>query len=263
MLEFRFQDFLNEIDHFRIAASDLLDPTDSDSVLLAFKSRLENIRQRHDIADLPAWELSLARPLRTRVSKGEYEAYGRIGRHYVQASISSTWKIQPARPKKPRTPSETFSITGLASARVEFHDCCKDTECRGVSLGSWRMELATTNASDEEGARFPGCFFHASVLGEATNEGAVFPKSLSVPRLPSIMFSPISVAEYVLGELFQDEWTRPERHARPSEKQLASIQRDRLRSLLKWQLNLVEKVQSTTPWLVLKRTPPNPTMFST
>ena len=77
------------------------------------------------------------------------------------------------------------------------------------------MELGTTNrnVSDQTEPKFPGCFFHASILGESKIEGDLFPKSLSVPRFPSIFFTPVGVMEFVLGELFQQEWVRPGRYA--------------------------------------------------
>jgi hypothetical protein len=270
MLDFKFDEFIAEIDLFKSSARDFLDPSDSDAILGRLRSDLNLLRDRHDIPDLPAWEIPTDRPLKTKVSEGKYEPKRRSGGHYVQASISFKWKIRPNPPKKKSKQSEVFTLTGLASVRVEFHDCCRKTKVPLRALGSWRMEIGTPNippAARRQGQvtapEFPGCFFHVSVLGEKDGDEVLFPKSLSVPRFPSIIFTPIAVAEFVIGELFQDECIVPARHARPDARQLASIQRKRFSALLSWQLNEVNRNHSQSPWLVLKKSPPLQSMFTT
>jgi hypothetical protein len=267
MLEFRFEDFLEEIDSFKSSAQKFLDPYEASRVLDQYKAALKALRERHNEKNLPAWEIPRDYPLKTKISKGMYEPGNRRGRHHVQAWISCKWNIRPTVPKKRALP-DTFVIVGLASSRVELFDCCSKTEETLESLGSWRMELGTTDVEESRRRtdtttkpKFPGCFFHLSVLGEKTGAEEVFPKTLSVPRFPSVIFSPIAVTEFVLGELFPDEWAHPARHAQPDSRRLASIQRRRFTSILQWQLDEVKNNHASAPWVVLKRSAPRANLF--
>ena len=99
------------------------------------------------------------------------------------------------------------------------------------SLTTWNMDIAD--------AASPGCMFHSQI-----------PSKVSIPRLPCIAFTPLAVAEFILGELFQEEsgagcsgaacenWT--------------AIQRRRLSSLLAWRREIVKGCEEP-PWTALKR----------
>ena len=106
---------------------------------------------------------------------------------------------------------------------------------------------------------FPGCFFHTQILGDTTS--FPFPKSFTVPRLPSIIFSPMGVVEFVLGELFQQDWSDNKRHAHSEAIGFAKIQLQRFQSLLLWQQKMVTKNERRSPWLSLKKALPEAKLF--
>ncbi len=114
----------------------------------------------------------------------------------------------------------------------------------------WRMEIAD-DAS-------PGCYFHVQVLGE--EDRPPFPKSLSVPRLPGFFVTPPFVLEFVLGELFQDEWKREAVRESDSLKMWRPIQLKRLANFLRWQRDKLRDSQGS-PWVVLKSLQPDANLF--
>ena len=105
----------------------------------------------------------------------------------------------------------------------------------------WRLELGADNA--------PGCYVHAQILGESNC--SPFPKSVPIPRLPSIFITPMSAVEFVLGELFQDVWRRTTAGNSGPEQRWKALQKERLERLLAWyQRELTSPLAS--PWMTLK-----------
>jgi hypothetical protein len=136
----------------------------------------------------------------------------------------------------------------LASTRVRL--LCEPGDGDGhQEIAMWRMEIGDSNS--------PGCHFHVQVLGQTTN--FPFPSSLSVPRLPSLIMTPAAAVEFVLGELFQDEWAKHIGRNGPHLNRWSTIQKSRWVNLLNWKLDLVQK--STNPWTSIKAGKPQPTLF--
>jgi hypothetical protein len=245
-LRFSFKEFADEIAAFAVLASSLLDES-ARAVLSAYADDLRTIRDSKHFA--PAtWEIPTDAPLKTAVSQGTYEPSPKRGSHHVQAHISSTWSITPVKRKGAKSMSvQEFLLTGVASTRVEFHDVNT-----GDMIGLWKMEVGNPGA--------PGCHFHIGIGGDQGWE--VFPSTLSVPRLPGFLFSAMSVCEFVLNELFQDEW--PKVAARPHAKgaeQWNPIQRRRLLALLRWTHETVRKASRSSPWCDLKGEKPDLDLF--
>ena len=116
----------------------------------------------------------------------------------------------------------------------------------------WRVEVGDDNA--------PGCTFHIQVLGECLDPP--FPKSLSVPRFPSILTTFGDVLEFVLGELFQDDWKK---HVNQQSRYVESwrpFQKKRFSRIFNWQENLIKESQGGSPWMSLKQAQPPETLFT-
>ncbi|MCY3667843.1 MAG: hypothetical protein OXH81_19445 [Gemmatimonadetes bacterium] len=104
----------------------------------------------------------------------------------------------------------------------------------------------------------PGCYVHAQILGDS--DDPPFPKSVPIPRLPSIFVSPMSVVEFVLGELFQDEWAKATAGNSSEVLFWRALQQKRLQSLFSWyQSELKNSVSS--PWMTLKEAKPDGELF--
>jgi len=255
-LAFKFDEMLEEIRYFRQSACKDFLAGDADGILAQLDKNLQSIRDSQMTQPQP-WQIARERPVKTRLSKGEYEPEGKCGGHHLYAEFSSIWSILP-EPRSKKVPSpRTFTVTGLCSMRTEFFEAEDVYTSERRSLGSWRMEIGLPDNPTE---KHPGCFFHAQILGDDGRTDPPFPHSLSVPRLPSIAITPTAVMEFVLGELFQKEWGNPALHARPELRSWGGIQKRRLKTLLNWQLEETQKA-SGSPWVSLKAACPKETLF--
>ncbi len=245
-LEFEFAEFFREIRGFKAMAMSFLDPG-AEQALDQLQSSLSNIQSSAPLDRiLPGtrgrpWEIYDWQPILTKPTRS-YERGEREGGPRVFAKITSIWEVLPAAKKSKLDVPRRFKLAGKASVRVEWREEVSD-EPEGRSLGVWRMEIA-------DGAS-PGCFFHTQIMGEASCIEPQFPHAVPVPRLPSIAFTPMCVLEFVLGELFQDEWTGHTRVITPEVEDWRGIQYRRLKNLYDWQIKLIAGSE-TPPWTILK-----------
>ena len=239
-LRFRLSELVAETRALRRMARGFLDPGTT-WALDRFNSHLEALRGAHEAeirVELP--------PLRTRPNEGAHEAGERQGGRSLYAVISGTWDVVPLGPSR-RRPGRELAFTGMASTRAELYDS-RDDDTR---LAMWRLELGDDQA--------PGCHFHAQILGDS--ERPPFPSSIPIPRLPSHFVSPMSAVEYVLGELFQDEWARETARGTSDSIHWRSLQQRRLQCLFSWYRRAVEDSVSS-PWMTLKSAKPGASMFT-
>ena len=184
------------------------------------------------------------RSLQTRPSKGEYEAGDKQGGRNVYAVISGTWRVRIHS----SGPKGQIEFCGNASTKVQLYDLDEPS----TRLAMWRLELGADDA--------PGCYVHAQILGDS--DDSPFPKSVPIPRLPSIFVTPMSAVEFVLGELFQDKWakvTAGNSHGAPWWRK---HQQQRLKSLFRWYQGQLEK-PLLSPWIALKAAKPDGNEFLT
>ena len=245
-LEFLFSDILEEIETVARVAQRFIAPS-SAKVLTTLQSNLKSIRE--SAAGRPRhWSIPESLPLSTVASLGEYECGGK-GQRSIFARMSSVWEIEPLGPRNVGSqPHRKFALVGLASTKVRILEGEPDAPCDELAM--WRMEIGDD--------RSPGCCFHVQVLGESNDPP--FPRSVPVPRFPGLFLTPMSVLEFVLAELFQDEWKQ---HAASETSDMLywrKIQRERLASLLDWNLKQVRD-SSGPAWTVLKWAKPPADLF--
>ena len=187
-------------------------------------------------------------PVRTRPTR-DYEPASRSGGLEVYARITGKWQV---RPVGVRRPNREIAFTGSASAIVELWPArClwREEEDESSRLAMWRIELGALDS--------PGCYFHVQILGDRNDPP--FPKSLPIPRLPGPFVTPMAAVEYVLGELFQDTWSRKASAARHHHHRWRAIQRRRWSDLLQWHKEAVNGASS--PWMNLKAAKPPGDLF--
>lgn len=245
-LLFSFQEMADEVDAFSRLADRFIDPV-TRFVLHRMRSNLQEYRDQRTKGRF-SWEISLDNPLRTVVSRGGYEK-GLQGEHNVFAEITAKWEIERVPAKKGRCMH--FKLVGVASTCVRLIRE-QSTTANAAELAMWKMEIGD--------AMSPGCHFHVHILGEA--ESAPFPSSLSVPRLPGLIMTPTAVAEFVLAELFQEDWPKHIASEPPELTRWAPIQQRRLTSLLSWKLEVL-RAAAGSPWTTLKATKPPMNTFLT
>lgn len=227
-------------------AQQFIDPV-STNVLPQLKTTLENIRSAKSEAVAP-WGITKNYPLKTIESYGEYEP-GDHGEHVVYAELTSKWEIMCPHEEGPKSKSQSrFSLVGTASTKVCLFEF--DGEDDPVELAAWRMEIGDDAA--------PGCHFHVQVLGEEHH--TLFPHSLSVPRFPGIVVTPVAVLEFVLAELFQDAWKQHAARETPEMQLWKPIQQRRISSIIDWQSKCVRD-SIGSPWTSFKIKKPQSVLF--
>jgi hypothetical protein len=245
-LLFKFQEVINELEAFAALTESFLAPQ-SRSVLIALRKSLENYRVEPTSGQL-LWQIPQTLPLLTRSSRG-YEKSPKTGQHEVHAEVSSVWEICRVRDRRhPKRPAEHFELVGIASTRVRL--LCAAPGLADREIAMWRMEIGDSGS--------PGCHFHVQILGQTT--AFPFPSTLPVPRIPSLLTTPASIIEFVLAELFQDEWSKHVARNGSNLQRWSAIQRVRWSNLLTWKLDLIEK--SSSPWTTIKMAKPSPSLFA-
>jgi hypothetical protein len=248
-LEYFFSDFERELTAIGQIAAEYI-RHDSGHVIPRLIEGLKNIASSDDRRSYP-WNIPVSSPLRTKSSRGQYEPDSQGGRS-IFGEVTSTWDIQTIRDRgSPHGPAKKLALVGKASTRIRIIGELADGELEQLAM--WRMEIGGVGA--------PGACFHIQVLGEETLPP--FPKDLPIPRLPTVMFTPMLAFDFLLGELFQDEWTE---HVSSSKDRGAleiwrGIQTRRLKNLLAWQLEGLDNV-AAVPWTWIKKLEPPADLFT-
>lgn len=240
-LEFAFNEFIEEIDAIRAIASEkFLDPQTIHFVLPAIKTHLENIRHA-ETGRVFSWEIPEHMPIRTNISCGGYQPDWN-GEHNVIAEVSSIWDIMPLGDHRARNQiKRRFSLQGKASTKTRILK--KMTNGSYEQLALWRVEIGD--------ARSPGFHFHYHLPSE----------HIDVPRLPAFLATPMVALEYVLGEIFQDEWKKVALKDDYHVQKWRSIQEKRIVRVIEWQKNTLENTIGS-PLVILKALKPDSDLFT-
>lgn len=232
---FSFGEVGREVESFKSLARPFLDRS-ADRILDDLRTQLEGVRSDRNRPNL--WRIPLDQPLRTRPCEGGYQRDYK-GKHNVYAAISATWEIQPHH----ADPDRLFEIIGNASCRVRL---LEDTDGETRELGRFNADIG--------GHDGPGAVFHVQVSDQPGSEA--FPSTLDVPRLPVPPLTPLGVVEYILGELFQEDWLRRVSERSGNQAIWAGLQRKRLVNFMDWQLQILcgrRGERSASPLMDLKR----------
>lgn len=246
-IQFSFSSVESEIQTLEQIISDYIDK-DSTFVLRRLREDLKNLRGAPE-GRVRRWEVPANSPLKTAESGGLYEVGGG-GSHHIWAEIDFAWDIEALGPNNINSlRHRKFAIDGIASTRIRL----KEYDSNGCprELAMWRMEIGDLAA--------PGCYIHIQVLGQ--EQAPPFPKSLPIPRLPAYWASPCAVIEFVIGELFQDDWNKEAARTSPNMDAWRAIQAKRLSKVFGWQQSVVGKTKKGSPWMALKKTYPPSDIF--
>ena len=232
-LQFPYRELMRETEALRRIAADIFV---SDAPLRALARDLERIGERSAEHDCRVELL----PLRTRPTCS-YEPASRSGGQKIYAHVRGVWQVRPVGRKRP---GRRIAITGSASVVAELWpaECLyREEHQKSNRLARWRIE---SGAHDS-----PGCYFHFQILGDHSDPP--FPKNIPIPRLPSPFVTPMAAVEFVLGELFQDDWERRTTGGRNHHDDWRAIQRQRWSSLIEWQKKYLN-MAGPSPWMSLK-----------
>ena len=234
MSELRFsrKELVGEVEALRMIAAPFLDEQTAwrlDHVLLQLRSAPRSTSM--------TWEIPRDTPLMTLPSEGEYEQKGRRGGHHLIGQLSFSWGL--------RLSGDVAELSGNATTKLVLVDQRHDEGDTRRNLGVWRMEIGADDS--------PGACFHAQVVGDEV--GPPFPPSLPVPRLPTLVPTPMAVLEFLLSELFQERWKLAVGVSGRYTIAWRNLQRRRWKAFLSWQQDQVRD-GAPSPWTALKRFPP-------
>ncbi len=184
-------------------------------------------------------EIPRNRPLTTRISEGEFEPVAKSSGRRIYGEVTGKWEVMLQRVGK-RKKLKLIEFCGIASTVVELFD----HESRDLPIATWKVELGDANA--------PGCYFHS-------HAGSLTP-DLPIPRHPSLFPTPMAAIAFALGELFQHKWEQTVAGITPHPNHWRSLQKRRLKALLKWKLHQIE-TGTSSPWIALKSAKPSPNLF--
>lgn len=232
-LDFQFAELHRELINIAVLAKELLTP-DSRQRLSGWIQDLESFRTSNSTGP---WDWQTSESIQTNPAQ-EYEPHGRRCTFEVHGEMSAIWTI-----KKDRKSAKHFRLMGKASTslRIVGSKHGESLKC----LAQWQVEIGD--------AQSPGCHFHVGV-GQQSDD-SLFPKGLSVPRLPGFLITPTDALDFLLGELFQDRWAKKVGQDSDEAKAFGGPQKDRLVRLLKWKIDVVTAA-SGSAWNHLKHARP-------
>lgn len=248
-IEFTFAEVLREIQLMTKLAEPLLEPND-----LWKLERLEKgLRTIQSNGVQASWSLPQDDPLKTKLCNGSYErsvgsATRKGSKTALFGELSFIWEILPIPGRKGRKPPKRFVISGIASSKARLVEQSCDARKEYVS---WRMEVGD-NAS-------PGTFFHIQV-GEDDAGSQVY-QPLPVPRIPCPPITPLLALEYLLAELFQNEWPERLRSCTDETNAWRNIQLDRYKAFMSWQEQILSE-RSGSVIVSLKEAKPSQTLLT-
>jgi hypothetical protein len=245
-LLFSVSELKSEVSSFREFAGGYLS-LEGGRVLRQVESDLDNISSSVG-REIP-WQIAQMAPLRTAISEGEYMRG--VGESFVFAEISFKWSLTPVRPSGDTRQAKQVELVGIASTKIRIFEGDPDNASEAEEIAMWRIEIGDANS--------PGTHFHVQVLGH--EQVPPFPKSLDVPRLPSIIVSPFASAEFVISELFQLRWAEHAARESAPMKRWRAIQKERIARQLHWHLEAIND-SASSPWTALKLSKPARELFA-
>jgi hypothetical protein len=246
-LEFLFREMLEEIQSMSHIASDFLTPETQEIAIRNIATDLENIRNARPRVP-KRWAAAAAQPLRTVDSAGEYEHGQRQGAHTVFGEITFVWQVFcPLEPGPRGRAQNKFTLSGLSSTKVQILERMNGGQ---RELATWRFEVGDD--------AHPGCHFHTQIEGDRAEPP--YPRSLPVPRLPTVLVTPMAALEFLLAEIFQSSWKRHAARDTAEMQRWRPIQKGRLKSLFEWQIKCIDESVGS-PWTAFKAQKPPSDLF--
>ena len=233
-----------EVENLAQLAKDFL-ALESHPVLASWGADLRTIGNRPSTK--PAvWQIAQERPLRTIMTEG-FEPNGRKAQQAVWGELTFKWSVNRVSIDNRNHDSGLLCLNGLASTKIKvftFENGLK------TLIAQFQVEVGDSKS--------PGWHFHVGLCTD--NANGHFPKWLSVPRVPGMLVAPTDALDFMLGELFQDEWKKKVSSDTFQNVQLGKAQNNRIQGMAKWQSEEI-KSGNGSAWNRLKLSKPNAQIF--
>jgi hypothetical protein len=176
-------------------------------------------------------------PIETYGSDGGHQP-GRVGHgRSLKGVVNFTWEIQTIGARL-KHPENRLLALWNSSVRVRLVDIISE----GEVVASWDFDIGNHQS--------PGCHFHAKFAHPNQAERELL-KDVDVPRLPSFIFMPTDAIEFVIGELWQDDWRKTAASGTREVEAWRHYPKHRFKRLLEWYSSELSSTRGT-PWVQLK-----------
>ena len=226
-LSFKSVDLQNELRYFSKLACRYLEP-DSREKLDLLADDLTHSKNQYDKSF--QWQINKESPLKTITSDGAYEKSKKGAK--VVGKLSFIWDLR-------WVDINTVELSGKSSTLVSIFKIDK-TEC----VFQWHLDIAADPNA-------PGAVIHTQVKNSL---------GLSVPRFPSLLFTPTDCLDFLLGELFQECWPEHQ-NSHQQTRRFAGVQKKRLSLLLAQHVQVLKGGGSLSAWMSLKEWRPDDALF--
>ncbi|MEM9368761.1 MAG: hypothetical protein AAGD07_22450 [Planctomycetota bacterium] len=235
-IKFRYADMQRELERMQTLTQEFISE-DSRWVFGRCLENLENIRCAKQNR-VHQFEINKECPLKTISSEGEYRASQKERGISVFGTLSFRMGLE--NPHRGKNRQSDFHLVGEATTSIQIFNSETDK-----LVARWQIEAGDATS--------PGCHFHSAA--NQYSEDGIFPEWLKVPRLPSVLLTPMDGLEFLLGELFQTRWREHVSVESEVRNSWAKLQGDRIKRILTWSLSQVSDPE-TTAWMDLKRAKP-------
>jgi len=183
-------------------------------------------------------------PVETYASDGGHQL-GRVGHgRSLKGVVKFHWEIQPIGNRQKSPMNRLFALWN-SSVRIDLVDV--GTGGQEPVAASWDFDIGDHQS--------PGCHFHAKFANPNKAERERY-KDVDVPRLPSFIFMPTDAIEFVVGELWQDEWRKVAASGTREMEAWRRFPKHRFERLFAWYASELQ-VTRGTPWAQLKCAKPD------
>ncbi len=239
-IRFSFDEMLNELNCMSNVAGNFL----RRNPIPQLADELRHIRDSNKTG-AQYWRIKQCEPLVTEVCHDGYEPGARKCKFKnVFGELTFVWQVRVellGKSKKRKTPKH-FHLDGLCSTKICLFE---QADPAPIHLAQWQFEVGDSSS--------PGCHFHCGIL--QAEDKPPFPKGLSIPRLPSVLVTPMDGLDFLLSELLQNDWAMHASDGRHDSIQWSKIQRTRLIKLMEWKIKRLRS-STTSAWTNLKRAKP-------
>ena len=254
-LRFEVADLVTEVELMRELSGKFL-VADASDILIGIKDQFDGLRYSNQNTTI---QVNTARPIRTKPCNGGYER-GNGGTYKdLFGELLFKWELRPLGVASSKLAARRqVEVAGIASsvARLKI-------ERQGVTalIASWRMEFGDSNS--------PGAFFHVQIPdtlpgSDGEREPApqqMWPRWLPVPRLPIPAMTPMLALEFILAEIFQEDWPQHLASGGYAADRWRTFQLRRYVAYFEWQKKNVEVSGKGSPILSMKDAKPAAEFF--
>jgi hypothetical protein len=185
-------------------------------------------------------------PIETNPSAGSHQIRrGGHGRN-LKGIVDFRWEIQPIG-RRQRVPENRFLALWNSSVRIHLVDTGAADDDREEVVASWNFDVGDNQS--------PGCHFHAK-FSHPKEEDRILLEDVDVPRLPCFIFMPTDAIEFVIGELWQDDWRKIAASGAKEMDMWRQFSRRRFEKLFAWYSSELGNTRGT-PWAHLKCAKPD------